>query len=184
MAAWWIHFYDIFKPISGLARSMEKTVLHLLVKSFWTLDPSQGNLLVPTRKALDTIASIKNHPALSGLKIEIGADFKNCGLTFSIQDLANDKENCSTALTKKTWEKGAKCISSFLHDKYFLKLMLSYEEKKNYLMTKVLSKIQHPAHSALCPEMTSKAIQISLNHFVFFSKNAPIPTVYAGLSVN
>ena len=123
MAAWWIYFYDIFKPISGLARSTEKTVLHLLGKSFWTQDPSQGDILVPTRKALDTIASIKSHPALSSLKIEIGADFKNCGLIFSIQDLANDEEYCSTALTKKTWEKGAKCISSFqivIHILYYI----------------------------------------------------------------
>ena len=36
--------------------------------------------------------------------------------------------------------------------------MLSYEEKKNYLMTKVLSKIQHPSHSALCPEITDAVL--------------------------
>ena len=183
LGKWLLGGYTYLNPSLVLQEARRKPSYICLENLSGLLTPVKGTSLVPSRKGLDTIALIKSLPALSSLKTEIGSDFKNCGIIFSIQDLANDTEYCSTALTKKTWEKGAKCINSFLHDKYFLKIMLSYKEKKNYLMTKVLSKIQHPAHSALCPEMTGKAIQISLNHFVFYSKNPPIPTAYAGLSV-
>ena len=184
MAAWWIYFYDKFKPISGLARSPVKLILVYLVgKSFWTLDSLNGDVLVLTQKGKDTIALIKKDPLLSSVTIEVASDIKNCGLTFSIQDLAKDKNLNSTALTLKAWDKGAKSINRFLHNKSTLKSTLSFSEKHCLLKIKVISKIQHLGHSTICSKETRNNFQTNLNHFVFGTKNPPIPAVYAGLPI-
>ena len=58
-------------------------------------------------------------------------------------------------------------------------------EKNSLLKVKVISKVQHLAHhSTLCPKQISDSIQTNLNHFVFSTKNPPIPTEYAGLSID
>jgi ribonuclease HI len=172
-SAWLTHFNQ-FEILSGLRVCLPKTSLNFIGGALWSY-PSR--LSTPAGDAFrQTIEA--NHPQFPPANILVAADFQYCGRGFSIFDLRNPDP--SVTLTSSHWNKKAANILRLLAA-YKHSPLKSFYQRQQYLLSHLLSKLQHLAFTSPCPPTTLIQLQKASNLFVFDQEVAPYDNNLAAL---
>ena len=173
-ASAWLSHFNLFEILSGLCICLPKSSLNLVGSSLWSY-PS----LLPTNAGNLFCQSIRTtNPQFPLANIIFAADISYCGRGFSVADLRNP--NHSLTLTSAHWVKKVgkilPLIAAYKHSP-----LKSFHQKQQYLLTHLLSKIQHLAFTSPCPPDTLILLQKATNLFIFNQEAAPIENCLAAL---
>ena len=173
-ASAWLSHFNLFEILSGLCICLPKSSLNLVGSSLWSYPSRQ-----PTNAGSLFCQSIRSsNPLFPLANITFAADFTYCGRGFSILDLRNPDPN--TTLTSSHWalkaSKILRLLTAFKHCP-----LKSFHQKRQYLLSHLLAKIQHLAFTSPCPPDTLLLLQKASNLFIFDQEVAPIDSSLATL---